>query len=271
MTPNPESPLPDTPWPAPSRAWWAVGVFAAAAVLSYTDRLILGILVDPIRAELAISDTQVSLLQGVAFALIYSFAGLPLGRLADIVSRRAVILAGVVLWSAATVACGYARSFEALFVARVFVGIGEAALAPAAMSMIADFFPRERRGIATGTFLMGMVVGGGAALAIGGGLLAAAQGGAFADWPVVGAMAPWRTVLVLLGLPGIVLAALLLTLREPLRRARERTAAPPQRESLARMAAHRHVLVGFSITTVTLPAALVAVGLFVLAARRIRT
>lgn len=243
MTPNAPAAVSELPWPAPSRAWWAVGVFAAAAVLSYTDRLILGILVDPIRAELAISDTQVSLLQGVAFALIYSFAGLPLGRLADVVSRRAVILAGVVLWSAATVACGYAQSFEALFAARVFVGIGEAALAPAAMSMIADYFAPQRRGIATGTFLMGMVVGGGAALAIGGGLLSLAQQGAFAAWPIVGALAPWRAVLVLLGVPGLVLAALLLTLREPPRRARSDAAAPPLGAALARMGEQRRVLV----------------------------
>ena len=129
-----EGALPE--WPPAGRAWWAVAVFALGAVLSYTDRQILSLLVDPIRGDLRISDTQISLLQGLAFALIYSVAGLPLGRLADVLPRRSVILAGVLVWTAATVACGLSRSFGALFLARVFVGVGEAALAPAAMSMI---------------------------------------------------------------------------------------------------------------------------------------
>ena len=123
----------ELPWPKPSVAWWALLLFFVAAVLSYTDRQILSLLIDPVRGELAITDTQASLLQGLAFALIYSIAGLPLGRLADVFSRRIVIIVGVALWSAATLACGYAHSFAELFVARVFVGIGEACLAPAAM------------------------------------------------------------------------------------------------------------------------------------------
>ncbi|TDR47585.1 putative MFS family arabinose efflux permease [Tahibacter aquaticus] len=231
-----------TAWPAPSRAWWAVSLCCVAALLSYTDRLILGLLVDPIRADLQIGDTEVSLLQGVAFALIYSFAGLPLGRIADRHSRRNLILAGVLLWSAATVACGYAQSFAQLFAARVFVGIGEAALAPAAMSLIADYFPPQRRGTATGTFLMGMVVGGGAALAIGGFLLQLAGNGWFASWPVVGTLAPWRAVLVLLGLPGLVLGLLLLSLHEPARRERSGVAAPGWRESMQKLAAQKSLL-----------------------------
>ncbi|MGI9168714.1 MAG: MFS transporter, partial [Caulobacteraceae bacterium] len=208
----------ERPWPSLRQAWWAVAVFALGAILSYTDRQILSLLVDPIRGDLHISDTQVGLLQGLAFALIYSLAGLPLGRLADILPRRSVILAGVLVWTAATVACGLSRSLGALFAARVFVGVGEAALAPAAMSMITDLFPSHRRGTAIGVFVMGMVVGGGVALAIGGSLLEAARTGLFEAVPLLGAVPPWRAVLLVLGAPGVVIALLLLTIREPVRR-----------------------------------------------------
>lgn len=210
----------DAPWPTPARAWWMMAVFFAAAMLSYTDRFIFSLLVDPVRAELHISDTQVSLLQGLAFVLIYAFAGVPLGRVADTLPRRSVIVGGVVLWSAATFACGLSRSFGELFAARVAVGVGEAALAPAAISMIADYFPSERRGTAIGVFIAGMAIGGGAAIAIGGALLDAANLGMLRDLPVVGMLPPWRAALVLLAMPGIVLVALLLTVREPERRNR---------------------------------------------------
>ncbi len=221
----------ERPWPSLPRAWWAVAVFSLAAVLSYTDRQILSLLVDPIRADLAISDTQISLLQGLAFALIYCFAGLPLGRLADILPRRAVILGGVLIWTAATVACGFSRSFPGLFVARVFVGVGEAALAPAALSMIADLFPAHRRGTAIGVFIMGMVVGGGAALGLGGSLVGAAHAGLFTGLPVLGGLASWRLTLVLLAAPGALIVLLLATVAEPARRHRG-GAEPKSRYSL---------------------------------------
>ena len=191
--------------------------FCVAAILSYTDRQILSLLVDPIRADLGISDTQIGLLQGVAFALIYSFAGLPLGRLADVVQRRWVIVAGVGLWSAGTLMCGYAGSFWELFGGRLVVGIGEAALTPAAMSMIGDMFPHERRGLATGVFVMGMAIGGGVAISIGGAFLALVSAGAFVGVPVLGGLPAWRTVLLLLAACGVPLLLLLLLLREPRR------------------------------------------------------
>ena len=144
-------------WPSRRHGWWMIAVFFATAILSYTDRFIFSLLVDPLRADLGISDTQVSLLQGLAFALVYAFAGLPLGRLADLVPRRNVIIAGVLLWSAATAACGFAATFGQLFAARIAVGIGEAALAPAAVSMIADYFPPARRGTALSVFIAGML------------------------------------------------------------------------------------------------------------------
>ena len=185
------------------------------------DRQILSLFVNPIRTDLRISDTQVSLLQGFAFFLIYSIAGLPLGRLADLVPRRAIIVCGVLVWTVATIACGLSHSFGALFVTRVFVGVGEAALAPAAMSMITDLFAPHRRGAATGVFVMGKVVGGGVAPGVGGFLLQAAQAGLLHGLPLPGKLMPWRALLLLLGLPGVGLALLLLTVKEPARRHRD--------------------------------------------------
>jgi MFS family permease len=216
----------EQPWPRAPRAWWAVGVFCIAAILSYSDRQILSLLVEPIRADLHVTDVQIGLLQGAAFALIYAVAGVALGRAADILPRRWVIVAGVLIWSVATVACGYAGSFWTLFAARAAVGIGEAALAPAAMSIITDSFPAERRGAGVGAFLMGMIVGGGVALALGGFILQAAQSGALDGVPVLGALAPWRAGLVVLGALGLPVALLAATVPEPRRRHVMSTAKP---------------------------------------------
>ena len=210
----------EAPFPPASRAWWAVGVFCIAAVLSYSDRQILSLLVDPIRADLHATDVQVGLLQGAAFAIVYAVAGVALGRAADVLPRRWVIVAGIVVWSLGTLACGYAPSFGWLFAARVFVGVGEAALAPAAMSIITDSFPTRRRGVATGTFLMGMIVGGGVALALGAAIIHAAQSGALRAVPLLGDLAPWRSGLVVLGLCGLPIALLTATVAEPRRRHR---------------------------------------------------
>ena len=208
----------EAPYPPPSRAWWVVAIFGVAAVLQYTDRQILSLLVDPIRGDLGLSDTQISVLQGAGFAVLYSLIGLPLGRAADMLPRRNLIVFGIVLWSVATAACGLATEYVQLLLCRICVGIGEAALAPAAVSMIADYFPPTRRGTAIGVFLTGQGIGAGAAITIGGFVLELAQHGAFAALPWLGGMAPWRVVMILVGLPGIPVALLLLTASEPARR-----------------------------------------------------
>jgi MFS family permease len=233
----------DAAYPEPSRAWFAVVAFCIAAILSYTDRQILSLLVDPLRAEFGLSDTNVSLLQGIAFALIYAFAGLPLGRMADILPRRRVIIAGVVVWSLATLWCGLSRSFGELFAARMLVGIGEAALAPAATSMIADYFPARRRGTATGVFVMGQIAGSGVAIALGGTILQLAQSGAFRDIPLIGTVAPWRATLMILATPGLLVALLIFCIVEPpRRRAPDRQAAVPLGDVGRILIAHRRTL-----------------------------
>jgi MFS family permease len=222
--------------------WWAVAVFCFAAIVSYLDRQALNLVVDPLRATLQISDTDVSLLQGAAFAVIYATAGLPLGRLADRVRRRNLVIAGVVLWSLATIWCGLAGSFAELFLARLLVGVGEAALAPCVTSMIADLFPPARRGTATSCFLMGMLIGSAASIAVSGAVLQWASAGELAGVPLLRGLEPWRASLVLMGLPGFVLVALLLTLREPPRATLRAGATQRLRDVVRHFAGDRAVL-----------------------------
>lgn len=205
------------PYPGIARACSVLLILFATAVLAYTDRQVLSLLVDPVRADLAISDTQMSLLLGVAFAAIYGVAGIPLGFLADRTSRRNLIVAGVLIWSIGTLMCAVAPSFAMLFVARVVVGLGEAVLSPAAISLISDTFEPRHRGLAVGTFFTGIAVGIGGSILIGGGVLDLVRNGLFAATPVAH-WAQWRLVFLAVGLPSLLWPLLLLTIREPVRR-----------------------------------------------------
>jgi MFS family permease len=220
-------------WPGQRGRWVAVGLLVVAAILSYTDRQILSLLVDPIRGDLGISDLQIGIIQGMAFAFVYVFAGLPAGYLADTRSRRGVLLAGVAVWSLATIGCGLAAGFGSLVGARIFVGIGEAALAPAATSIIVDLFPPRERGRAIAAFISGMNVGSGVAILIGGAVLTLAKQGLFAAIPVIGTLAPWRLTIILVGLCGLPLLVLLfLGVPEPARRTASAEAMRPARLSV---------------------------------------
>jgi MFS family permease len=210
----------ETGYPSRPYAWTVVAILIATAVLSYTDRQVLSLLVDPIRGELGISDTQVSLLLGTAFAVVYGIAGIPLGFLADRTSRRNLIFAGVVVWSCGTLACGFSHSFGQLFAARIVVGLGEAVLSPAAISLISDYFPPSRRGTAVGFFLSGIAMGIGAAILIGGGVLHVVELGVLAGTPLAGQPA-WRLVLLLIGAPGLLWSLAILAIKEPTRQTTE--------------------------------------------------
>jgi MFS family permease len=210
----------ETGYPSRPYAWTVVAILIATAVLSYTDRQVLSLLVDPIRGELGISDTQVSLLLGTAFAVVYGIAGIPLGFLADRTSRRNLIFAGVVVWSCGTLACGFSHSFGQLFAARIVVGLGEAVLSPAAISLICDYFPPSRRGTAVGFFLSGIAMGIGAAILIGGGVLHLVELRVLAGTSLASQPA-WRLVLLLIGAPGLLWSLAILAIREPARRTTE--------------------------------------------------
>ena len=174
-------------------------------------------MVGPIKADLGLNDTQFSLLQGIAFALFYCTMGIPIARLADRSNRRNIVAAGIALWSLMTALCGLARSFGQLFLARVGVGVGEAALAPAAFSLITDLFPSNKVGRAIGTYQTGLFLGYGLSVILGGWLVGTLEQRPPLELPLLGELSAWRATLVIVGLPGLLVGLLCLTFREPAR------------------------------------------------------
>ena len=204
-------------YPSSARAWFTVAILMLAYVLSFVDRQILTLLVGPIRADLQISDTQMSLLMGLSFALFYTICGIPMGRLADTKSRRGLIAVGVFIWSLMTALCGTAKSFWGFLCFRVGVGVGEAALSPSAYSLLADSFPPRLRATAISVYSMGIYLGSGIALIIGGGVAAWAQSHGSFDVPVLGEVRPWQMIFLVLGLAGVAFMPILLLIKEPVR------------------------------------------------------
>ena len=202
-------------------AWYMVILLTVAYVFSFIDRYILGLLVEPIKADLQLSDTEMGLLLGPAFAILYVGAGLPLGWLADRYRRTWILGTGVALWSLATAASALARNFGHLFLARVGVGIGEATLAPCALSMISDSFPPERRGRPVAFYVSAQAIGAGLAALGGAAVLAWANTIDDLSFPGLGEITAWQFTFIVVGLPGVLIALLLLTLREPPRRERD--------------------------------------------------
>ncbi|MDE0062026.1 MAG: MFS transporter [Gammaproteobacteria bacterium] len=207
-----------------------------AQVVSFIDRQVITLLVQPIRADLAISDTQISLLMGFAFVIFYVAMGVPIARLSDRYSRRTIIATGIFLWSLATAACGLARNFWQLFLARIGVGVGEATLTPAAYSMIADYFPKAILGRAIGLYAVGVYLGAGLALVLGGAAIRAISASGPVDLPVFGTLAPWQLTFIVVAVPGLLMVLLMrFTVREPVRRnlAAAREKSIPVREVAA--------------------------------------
>lgn len=205
------------PLPTKRYAWFTVGILFLASVVSYLDRYILSLFVGPIRHDLGLSDTQVSVLQGFAFALFYAVMGLPFGKLVDRKTRKNLIVVGIVVWSAMTILCGISTSFVQLFVARMGVGIGEACLGPAAFSMIADSFDRAQRGRALASYNMSNYVGVGASLLLSGLVLSMMSRVGSVAVPGFGELASWRVAFIVSALPGLVLAVVVFLLKEPAR------------------------------------------------------
>jgi MFS family permease len=205
--------------------WYVVVLLTLIYTVSFIDRQILALMIGPIRRDFGISDTQVSLLIGLAFALFYTFLGIPIARLADRHSRRAIIAAGVLVWCLMTAACGVSHNYSQLFIARVGVGVGEAALGPSALSMISDYFPQESRGRAISFYTMGISLGSALAMIVGGQLVANAMQAPQVTVPVFGQLYGWQPIFFIVGLPGIVLALIMLTVAEPERREKLRFAA----------------------------------------------
>ena len=207
-------------------AWYIVGVLTFVYVFSFIDRQIFSLLVGPLRRDLHISDVQISLLQGATFAVFYTFFGIPIGRLTDIYSRRMIIMLGLVLWSLLTAGCGLANTYWQMLVLRMGVGVGEAALSPAAYSLITDYFPRKRLATAISVYSMGIYIGSGLSFLLGG--LVVRYASTHANWtlPLVGVVRSWQLIFLALGLPGLAVVPLLFTVREPAER-RARAERPP--------------------------------------------
>ncbi len=198
-------------------AWYVVIVLTGLYMLSFVDRTILSLLVGSIKRDLGVSDTRIGLLQGLSFALFYTIMGLPLGRLADTRSRRNLIAAGVVVWSLFTSACSFAKSFWSLFFTRIGVGVGEAGLSPAAYSLISDYFPPDRLGVAISVYYMGVFLGSSLALLVGGVVVDTMARIHTVTLPLLGTIASWRVTFLIVGLPGLLCALLVYTIKEPLR------------------------------------------------------
>lgn len=234
----------EPPWPRPAYSWYVVGVLLLAYTLSFIDRMILSLLVEPVRASLNISDTQFSLLIGLAFALFYTLAGLPLAWIADRYNRRNLIIGGVGVWSLMTLGCGMATNYAGLFLARVGVGVGEATLSPAAFSMLSDYFPKHRLARAIAVYSIGVPLGSGIALTLGALVIKAISAAPAIVLPVFGEVEAWRLTFAIVAAPGLLLCLLFLTVREPFRRGRaaDIAAGPGSQSFLRHLRAHKLAL-----------------------------
>lgn len=201
---------------------YVLGVLFTVYVVNFIDRQILSILLEPIKEDLGASDTQMGFLTGFAFALFYTGFGIPIARWADRGNRRSIIAIGLTVWSLMTAACGFAQSFLQLAIARIGVGVGEAAGSPPAHSLISDYFPPEKRASALSFYSIGIPVGV---------MLGYLTGGWIVEF------FDWRIAFFTVGVPGLLLALVLrFTVKEPPRGMSERTQVSVETESLREVA-----------------------------------
>ena len=219
----------------PAYSWLVLLVLTAVYVLNFLDRSIIYILFPPIKAEMKLSDLQLALLGTTSFVIFYTLLGVPFGRLADRVSRTKMIAGGLAVWSLFSGLTGFADSFWTLFLCRVMVGVGEATLGPAALSLLSDYFPPRMRATVQGVYSSAIAIGSGLAFALGG-WIAQAHG--------------WRWAFYLLGFPGLALAAVVFFLREPQRGRTEITTIRYGREDwkiLFRSVPLRYLYMGYAL------------------------
>ncbi|SCW60471.1 Sugar phosphate permease [Sphingobium faniae] len=250
---------PSSNWPdnyGPATAWCAVVILMIFQIVSMIDRQIISVLIPEMRADLGLNDFQISLVQGLSFALFYGLAGLVIGGMVDRYSRRAIMFTGIVVWSLAAAGTGLARTYTQLFAGRLLVGAGEAAVSPAGQSLLSSIFPRHRLTTPIACFSVSGVIGISLSYALGGHLLALFNnhplGGPFAG------LAPWRQVLVVTGLPGVAIAFLAFAIREPKRGNRP----PPNRQAAGWRAffryigAHRRLMLGLILGSAVMAVAI---------------
>ena len=242
-----------TGYPPARQGWFVVAVLTTVSIFAFVDRQILSMLVAPIRRDLKISDTQMSLLLGPGFALFFTLFAIPLGRLADRKSRKSVLAAGLAGWSLCTAASGLARSFGQMLLLRMGVGMGEATMNPCSYSIISDTFPEERRATALSVYSMGISLGSGMAF-LGGGLVIRFASGRD-RWlvPLLGAVRPWQLVLLEIGVAGLLFTLLLFAIREPVRQGIAAGAGVALRDVAAWLSRNRQTVLyhhlGFALVT----------------------
>jgi MFS family permease len=238
-----------TTYPAPVYGWYVTIVLLLGFTFSFVDRQVLNLLVEPIRQDLDVSDTQISFLQGFAFAITYVLASVPIGRMVDRFNRVRIMIWGVLVWSAATIACGLSRNYWQLLFARTGVGAGEAALSPAAWSVLADYFHPDRLSRPISVYLMGPYIGAGIAMIAGAEVLDFTREVSTVQMPLFGALAPWQLTFLAVGLPGILVAALIATIREPVRTGRKEAdmIVPTWQEVWAHVSANRRIYVALHL------------------------
>ena len=212
----------------PAYSWYALSILVVVYVLNFVDRNIISILAEDIKADLGLRDDQIGFLYGTAFGVFYALFGIPLGKLADNWHRVRLMSAGLAIWSAFTALSGFAKNFTMLSVARVGVGVGEATASPSAYSLISDWFPKKMRATALAIYSSGLYIGGGVSLLIGGAIVERWNAAYPVDAPL--GLAGWQAAFIIVGLPGILLACLVFTLREPLRGQSEGIFTPPPKD-----------------------------------------
>jgi MFS family permease len=243
-------------------AWYVVGVLTLISIFFFVDQEILSLMVAPIRHDLKISDSQMSVLMGFGYSALYALLGIAMGRLVDRYSRRFLVGMGCALWSVATAGCGLAQSFWELLLLRMGVGAGQATLFPAQFSLVADYFSKDRLATPMSVLMVSLPIGQGLSYVFGGLVIGLVTAHASTTLPVIGAsVRPWQIVLLLVGLPGVVLALLMYTVREPVRRDRKtgddasRTAYVPLREVLRYFGKNKRAYlclsVGLALMTLT--------------------
>lgn len=243
------APVPDPPaqpgasYPPATHAWYAVFALALAVMVNFLDRGIFTLLVRPIKADLHLSDVQMSLIMGFAFTFFYAILGLPVARLVDRHNRKRIMAIGIAIWSAMTALCGFAGSFWQLFMARVGAGVGETTSGPSAYSMLSDYFPPEKLPRAIAGMNVGFVAGTGLAMVLGAVVIGFVGNRPEITVPLLGSFRSWQVVLLLVGSPGLLVAAIMLTVREPPRHGATIPESQPVLEVFALIVRHWRVFI----------------------------
>ncbi len=230
-------------WPNQGYGWYVTFILLLGYTFSFVDRQVLNLLVEPIRLDLGISDTQISFLQGLAFVITYVAMSIPIGRLVDKFNRVRIMIGGIIVWSVTTIGCGLAGNYSQLVAARLGVGAGEAAMTPAAWSVLADYFHPDKLARPISVYLMGPYLGAGIAMIAGAEVLDWTRNVDSLTLPLLGTVAAWQFTFIAVGVPGFLIAALFLTVREPVRTGRDEVGldVPPWGEVWGFMWQHKRI------------------------------